>query len=146
MKSHTIKVKSTTIYLITIMEMWQQAWVSSQRGRFLFHLQPTIRPTFKSNLRCRRDENILHRLRVGSCLLNETLFKLKKHVNGKCSHCDAPETVQHFLLHCRSHNEYRSELQKNLRVDRLSIKNILNNREQHHVILFVKQTGKYKTI
>ena len=128
------------------MEMWQQAWVSSQRGRFLFHLQPTIRPTFKSNLLCRRDENIMHRLRVGSCLLNETLFKLKKHVNGKCFHCNAPETVQHFLLDCRSHNEYRSELQKNLRVDRLSIKNILNNREQHHVILFVKQTGKYKII
>ena len=58
------------------MEKWQQAWVSSQRGRFLFYLQPTIRPTFKSNLRCRQDEN-MHRLRVGSCILNETLFQQK---------------------------------------------------------------------
>ena len=131
---------------IYYMEEWQLQWVNSQRGRFLFHLQPTIKPTFQSNLLCRRDESIIHRLRVGSCMLNETLFKLNKHNNGKCSHCDVPETVQHFLLDCGAYREHRNELQRNLGLATLSIRNILNNKEQRYIIRYVKNAGKYNSI
>ena len=131
---------------IYYMEEWQLQWVNSQRGRFLFHLRPTIKPTFQSNLLCRRDESIIHRLRVGSCMLNETLFKLNKHNNGKCSHCDVPETVQHFLLDCGAYREHRNELQRNLGLATLSIRNILNNKEQRYIIRYVKNAGKYNSI
>ena len=138
----SVKETNTSTYNYH-MEKWQSQWTNSQRGRFLYHVQPSIRPPFKSTLHNRRDENILHRLRVGSCLLNETLFKLGKHSDGKCPDCNAPETVQHFLLDCNRYKEYRSELQSNLGVAKLSIRNILNNREQRHLIHYVKQTDKY---
>ena len=138
----SVKETNTSTYNYH-MEKWQSQWTNSQRGRFLYHVQPSIRPPFKSTLHNRRDENILHRLRVGSCLLNETLFKLGKHSDGKCPDCKAPETVQHFLLDCNRYKAYRSELQSNLGVAKLSIRNILNNREQRHLIHYVKQTDKY---
>ena len=128
------------------MENWQNEWENSERGRFLFHIQPTIKPTFQSHLSCRRDENIIHRLRIGSCLLNETLFKLRKHESGKCSHCDVPETVPHFLLECSIHNDHRRELQNNLRIDNLGLIDILSHTDQRQVIHYVKQTGKYNVL
>ena len=140
------KTEMNNIIFKHYMEHWQNEWEKSERGRFLYHIQPTIKPTFQSHLNCRREESIIHRLRIGSCLLNETLYKLKRHDSGKCSHCDVPETVPHYLLDCSIHNEHRQELQYNLSVDNLTLRNILSQNKQRHLIHFVKQTGKYNVL
>ena len=125
---------------------WQDEWTSSARGRFLFEIQPTIKIRYESNARNRREENILNRLRVGSCLLNETLFKLNKHVNGLCDHCRQPETVQHLFFHCTKFNQQRSVLKKKLKINRLSMQALFHLSAQRAVLQFLKDTKKYETI
>ena len=125
---------------------WQDAWTSSVRGRFLFAIQPTVKTKYMCNANNRREESILNRLRVGSCFLNETLYKLNRHANGLCDHCKLPETVPHLLLHCTQFNRERMKLLKTLKVDNLSIQAVLHPSAQRAILQFLKDIQKYEEL
>ena len=125
---------------------WQEAWDNSERGRFLYNIQNKVLPTFKSRLLCRRDENIIHRLRVGSCLLNETLFKMKLHRDGECQFCQVSETVKHYLTECREFHVQRTELLVKLKIDVPNLHVFLSEMAQREIIRYVKDTDKYATL
>ena len=80
---------------------WQLLYNKSTTGQEYKKLEPTVSRTIKINLKNRRKEILITRLRLGKCRLNAYLYKLKKHPTGNCDICNQPETVEHFLLHCQ---------------------------------------------
>jgi len=53
----------------------------------------------------RKKEIALTRLRIGKCCkccLNSCLHEINAHPTGLCDTCHEPETVEHYLLHCKN--------------------------------------------
>ena len=125
------------------MKQWQNQWDNSQRGRFLYYIQPKVKPTFDSNLHSRREESIIHRLRVRSCLLNDTLFKIGKHPNGLCSYCNKAENVQHFILECRQFERERIKLRSRINNTPFSLETLLGPKNQRNILKYVRDTQKF---
>ena len=90
-------------------QIWQMQWDSNTTGRFFYSLQPIIQPKSQINLSNRRDEKIIHRLRLGKCNLNFYKFRLNRHESGLCDYCKVHETIEHFLLHCKEYKEQRKQ-------------------------------------
>jgi len=42
----------------------------------------------------------LTRFRLGKCLLNYYLYKLKLHRSGHCTTCNVDETILHYIFEC----------------------------------------------
>ena len=78
-------------------KVWQQRWQDSHY--FLKQFQPLVSTKFSISL-TRREENIIHRLRIGIMGLHEDLNKLGLHENGKCNFCPEIENVEHYLISC----------------------------------------------
>ncbi len=116
----------------------------------MFNHQPT--PYFKFVSFCynRRDESIIHRLRLGKCGLNFYLYKIGKHDNGVCEVCQEPEDISHYLLSCTEYILQRNILCDKIKVSivHLSLHKILqcNLTHQHALLNYVKATDKYKII
>jgi len=83
---------------------WQLLYTISKTGQEYKKLEPNVNRTIKINIRNRRKEILITRLRLGKCSLNAYLYKMKKHPTGNCDICNIPETVEHFLLHCPASN------------------------------------------
>ena len=78
-------------------KVWQQRWQDS--NYFLKLFQPLVSTKFSISL-TRREEKIIHRLRIGIMGLHEDLHKLGLHENGKCNLCPEIENVEHYLISC----------------------------------------------
>ncbi len=65
--------------------------------------------------RYRKDEVILNRLQFGHTGLNALLYKIGKHITGKCAFCGVIETVELVILKCRKYNIERIKMIKNLK-------------------------------
>ena len=58
---------------------------------------------------------LLARFRNGCADLNEFLFKIKKRNNPFCNNCvGVSETIEHFVLHCKSYEYPRMDLYNKL--------------------------------
>lgn len=82
-----------------VADKWQQKWeLSSSQFR---KLKPKIEASdFK--FRNRRNEVIGYRLRLSKCRLNFYMFQIGKHETGKCNLCKEYETIEHFLMQCKT--------------------------------------------
>jgi len=81
---------------------WQKLYNKSSTAREYKKLEPVVSGRIKTNIKSRRKEILITRLRLGKCWLNAYLHKIKKHPTGNCDTCNKPETVEHFLLYCPS--------------------------------------------
>ncbi len=61
--------------------------------------------TFKG--KCRKEEVILGRLRLGYTGLKSTLYLMTKCVSDKCDGCNVPENVEHVILWCNTYSAER---------------------------------------
>ena len=77
--------------------VWQQRWQESHYA--LKQIQPIVPSKFSISL-SRREEKIIHRLRIGIMGLHEDLHKLGLHENGNCDLCSETETIEHYLTSC----------------------------------------------
>ena len=81
---------------------------------------------------------IITKLRTEMINLNDYLFYINKHTDGKCNHCNMKETVDHYLMDCTgftniiiqqlnrnnvNYNVVRNKLRKNLRKIDIFFKN-----------------------
>src|SRR5258706_34300 len=113
----------------------------SQTDNKLYNIKPHIGSTYFSNKLSRRDEQTIHRLRIGHTHLTHA-FILKQEKKPICSTCNNPLTVEHFLLKCNKYRELR-----NRHFKASSLKELVDNINNiHHILNFVKDAGIYKSI
>ena len=79
-----------------IQSLWQTSW-NGEINKF-HRIQPVIGSFKRLNL-TRRDEVIIHRLRVGHTHLTHS-YLLRKELAPMCDVCSTPLTVEHLLLSC----------------------------------------------
>lgn len=93
--------------------------------------------------------SVIFQLRSGHCPLNAYLFRFKRHKTGLCNGCMVPETVEHFLLHCRRYNRHRAHFRKKaskarLKINLLSLKDLLDTPKLFvHLADFVLHTKRF---
>ena len=112
-----------------IIEKWQNRWDNETKGRAHFDIQPIVSTTMKFSCKVRDKETTISRLRLGKCFLNHYLHKISTHATGLCYHCNVPETIEHFIMHCSGNIGLIIQLEnkcKKLGKD-FSLKSILNN-------------------
>ena len=69
--------------------------------------------------------------------MNAYLHIIGKHVDGNCTTCHVPETVEHFILHCKDNRELIDSLTKTIRKLKIKprIEDILKNEETLDIIV-----------
>jgi hypothetical protein len=83
---------------------WQLCWNSDTNNK-LFKIQPVIK-SFIVNRLPRRDEILIHRLRVGHTYLTHS-YLLRRETPPECDFCHVRLTVEHLLLSCCKYNPVR---------------------------------------
>ena len=117
---------------------WQQSWDTEVYNK-LHSIQPIIHPQPIYKLP-RRDERLLHRLRIGHTYLTHN-FLLKREQPPQCTHCQVPLTVQHILLDCTHFNTERVQ-----HFNSTSLHDLFTNVTPRHIIDFIKAIGLYRRI
>jgi len=125
---------------------WQTIYNSSTHGLHYKIVQPSISRTCKFTYdRGRGLERITARLRLGKCLLNNYLYKLKLHPSGLCDVCGSAETIEHYLIDCVNQTTLRCLLASicNHANTRLTLHTILNNHEcLKQIYVYIVSTGR----
>jgi len=110
---------------------WQTIW-DWQIDNNLFKIKPNIGITYFRSQLDRRNEQILHRLRIGRTYLTRT-FLLKRENKPYYGTCNCPLTVKHSLLSCSACNAIRS-----LCFTALTLKELFENTNSVFFILYYK--------
>lgn len=118
-----------------ILSRWQQSWNTKTNNK-LHEIQPVIKPPVFYGLP-RRDERIIHRLRIGHTYLTHS-YLLKREQPPKCTHCQSLLSVEHILLHC---TQYASIRRKHFDVG--SLQELFDKVSLCSIIDFVKEAGVY---
>ncbi len=86
-------------------DLWQKKWDTDNKRRQYYNMQKSITvETCKE--KCRKEEVVLARLRLGHTGLKSTVYLMTKSVSGKCDDCNVAENVEHVILWC---NKYSAE-------------------------------------
>ena len=128
-------------------EKWQSEWETSDTGRHLFHIQPKVKESVKLYNLNRREEKIVHRLRLGKCNLNHYKHTINKHNTGLCEICQDPETVEHVLLQCKKFTKERKKMLLQLKRKTITVEELLRNNNYFSALIhFIKAIGYYDSL
>ena len=116
-------------------KMWQQLWDTEINNK-LHKIQPIIKPSNLYKLP-RRDEVIIHRLRLGHTHLTHS-YLLKRELPPVCESCQLPLTVEHILLSCSHHCAIRKRY-----FDCCSVEDLFNSIRYHVIVNYIKEIGIY---
>ena len=105
--------------------IWQTEWETSERGRDFFGIQSQISKGIQLQGMSRKEEVLVHQIRLGKCRLNYYLHDINCHENGLCDSCQVSETIEHYLLECKRYKNERKLMQKMLKINVLNIRNIM---------------------
>lgn len=92
---------------------------------------------------------IVFHLRSGHSPLNDYLHRFNHHDTGKCDHCKVPETVAHFLLHCRLYTAQRKRIrqvlkEEKIKVNPFSVPSLLNTTQAYPSLAqYALETGRF---
>ena len=117
---------------------WQQHW-NSETSNKLHSIQPTIKPVVFCRLP-RRDEVLIHRLRVGHTYLTHSHL-LHRENPPECDVCRLPLTVEHILITCSKYNDV-SQTQFTVS----SLEELFSKVSIRIVVNYVKEIGLYRKI
>jgi hypothetical protein len=129
---------------------WEKEWREGQNNGQ--HLRAITRPTGDSGPRLyanitnlsRQELAWLARLRTGHCSLNKYLHRFNIEEQPQCPCGDGVETVAHYLLRCRDHDEWRERLRKEVGVDGMYVEKLLGHSKFiKHTLNFVKSTERF---
>ncbi|XP_042577199.1 uncharacterized protein LOC109095263 [Cyprinus carpio] len=125
------KTEIKSIIAKEIRKKWQNEWDSGNKCRHLYNIQGTV-GLERRNIGNRRKDVLISRMRIGHCLLNQSMFKIGKHQTGYCDKCSSEimETVEHVLLKCEAYARERVKLFQALRemeMEVFSIQALLGN-------------------
>ena len=121
-----------------VLSQWQTSWSLETQNK-LHAVEPKVNLT-KSYRLSRRDEIIIHRLRIGHTFLTHGHL-LKGDSPPYCNACQTPLTVEHVLLHCQTWNAVRAH--------HYTVTNLLdlfNQVNPRCIVDFIKAIGFYRRI
>ena len=121
-----------------VLNQWQSSW-SLETENKLHAIEPTVNKTNSYRLP-RRDEIIIHRLRIGHTFLTHG-YLLKRDSPPQCSACLTQVTVEHVLLHCQRWNAIRANY---FTITNMS--ELFNNVSSRCIVDFIKEIGFYRRI
>lgn len=117
---------------------WQRLW-SSESGNKLHSIEPNVKETQTYRLP-RRDECIIHRLRIGHTYLTHG-FLLRKEEPPECTGCKQPLTVEHILLNCLDFNIVRPKY-----FTCTTLADLFSNVPSRAIVDFIKEIGLYHKV
>ena len=120
-------------------KLWQEHWNGVAFNK-LKPIKPTLGLTKLPNINRRRDETVLHRLRIGHSYLTHS-FLLKQNDHPECTTCSCALTVEHILLHCPALSPSRL---KYFNVS--SLFELFNNVSAQNIVHFLKEIHQYSHI
>ena len=120
-------------------QSWQNEWDSVPMTNKLRSIKTCISPWPSSVQKCRRDEVILTRLRIGHTNLSHGYLMSSPHRSPPiCELCNCQISIRHILIECRKYERQRYVFrQKNL-VDILAD---TENFSFNNILSFLKQTN-----
>ena len=97
-------------YLISqyIFSTWQDDWNGAVMNK-LHSVKPVLGDWQSSYRRCRKDEVVLCRARIGHTHLTHS-YILKKDPPPRCEHCQCTLTVRHILVECNHFAQERKDI------------------------------------
>jgi kelch-like protein 2/3 len=119
--------------------VWQKCWDGETNNK-LHRLQPVIGNCRLGKL-TRRDEVVIHRLRVGHSHLTHS-YLLKKEQAPMCQTCKLPITVEHVLVGCAKYASQRLKYFRNC----LMLEDLFNSFDCKIIIDYVKEIGIYRKL
>uniref|UniRef100_A0A3B5QAR3 Reverse transcriptase domain-containing protein n=1 Tax=Xiphophorus maculatus TaxID=8083 RepID=A0A3B5QAR3_XIPMA len=129
-----------------LMEKWQKRWDEEKTGRWFYKIQKIVGER-RNGRRNRKEERVITRLRFGHTGLNYTLFKIKKHDNGKCDYCGKYETIEHVILECHKYERERRYMRREFECikEKINLLDILRkNLGSKHIQIIIKYLKKTK--
>ena len=117
---------------------WQRLWNANTNNK-LYSIEPRVNISKPYQLP-RRDELIIHRLRIGHTHLTHG-FLLKREVPPECIGCQTPLTVEHILLNCI---EFQLIRVKYYTCTNLS--ELFSNVPPRAIVDFIKEIGLYRKL
>jgi hypothetical protein len=94
----------------SLISEWQDEWNLVSSNSIMRKVNPNVSLKHNSVNLGRRDEIMIHRLRLGKCALRYYLFIMGKHHDGMCDVCAVHETIEHVLIFCGKYNNQRKVL------------------------------------
>lgn len=90
-----------------VLSQWQQSW-DLQVDNKLHRINPTVNATSMVSYPSRRDETVLHRVRIGHTHMTHA-YLLKDEPPPECIPCQSPLTVEHILIYCTDFSLLRAK-------------------------------------
>ena len=90
--------------------LWNSSVPKLSAGRAYHTLFPNGRSS-SENLKPRKKDTTITRLRFNNCRLNKYMHKIGLRTSSLCDTCSVSEDVAHFLFQCRKHASLTSLLQ-----------------------------------
>jgi ribonuclease HI len=119
--------------------VWQKCWDGETNNK-LHRLQPVI-GTYRQGKHTRRDEVVIHRLRIGHSHLTHN-YLLKKEQAPVCQPCNAPLTVEHMLISCSKYVTQRRKYFQNC----ICLEDLFNSFSCSVIIDYAKEIGIYRKL
>lgn len=131
---------------------WKESVVLSGKGTFLRGIRDELGRRNWGNI-SRHMECMITRLRIGHAGVGNHMYRFNMRETPICLECGVDDTIEHFLMKCRSHNNEREELRKSLQelCIQCTLSNILGEakcskasvkKSMKALIKFVLTTGK----
>ena len=117
---------------------WQRLW-SSETCNKLRNIDPDVKVT-KTYRLPRRDECIIHRLRIGHTYITHG-FLLRKEDPPECITCQLPLTVEHILLNCLVFTSIRHKY-----FTCTTMADLFGKVPSRTIVDFIKETGLYHKV
>jgi ribonuclease HI len=121
-----------------ISSSWQRLW-NCETNNKLHSIEPTVKST-KTYRLPRRDECIIHRLRIGHTHFTHA-FLLKKEDPPECISCQLPLTVEHILLNCVDFMLIRRKY-----FTCMTLADLFTNVPSRKIVDFIKEIGLYHKV
>ena len=100
--------------------LWNSSVLKLSAGRAYHTLFPNGRSS-SENLKPRKKDTTITRLRLNNCRLNQYMHKIGLRASSLCDTCNISEDVAHFLFQCRKHGSLTSLLQDAASAAKLSL-------------------------
>ena len=125
-----------------IRRKWQAKWAAYyvEKGCKLYDVMPVIKPFYLNSL-CRKDEVVIHRIRIGHTRLTHRHLMENRPV-PICSHCNLEVlSVKHLMMECQHFANIRSNHYR-----AVDMKDLFERIPLRHIIDFLKEAKLYHEI
>lgn len=122
------------------LKQWQERWSSDTLNK-LHAIEPKVN-VFNLYRLPRRDEIIIHRLRIGHSFLTHGHL-LRGETCPRCPACDVDLTVEHILLQCVS---FAIARERSFHMTVTTLSELFSKVSSRSIIEFIKKTGLYRKI